>query len=157
MDGCISTPAGTLRVRVSDQGVRSVRFMDLPSRGSRTAPGGAHPFLQDALREIEMYFHGGLRRFTLTLDMHGTPFQRRVWTTVRRIPWGETRKYGDIARQIGSRGCRAVGGALRSNPLAILVPCHRVVSAAGVGGYSAGVERKVWLLRHEGWTPTREI
>lgn len=88
----------------------------------------------------------------LPVDVDGTPFQRRVWGALRRIPRGEVRTYGDIARAIGNpMSMRAVGAANGANPLPVVIPCHRVVAAGGkLGGYSGGLERKRWLLRLEG-------
>lgn len=88
----------------------------------------------------------------LPVDVDGTPFQRRVWDTLRRIPRGEVRTYGDIAHAIGNpMSMRAVGAANGANPLPVVIPCHRVVAAGGkLGGYSGGLERKRWLLALEG-------
>jgi methylated-DNA-[protein]-cysteine S-methyltransferase len=85
------------------------------------------------------------------LDLHGSPFQRAVWSALGEIPWGEVRSYGEIARLLGrAGGARAVGGANHENKVAILVPCHRVVQAGGrLGGYAAGLDVKRWLLAHE--------
>lgn len=119
------------------------------------------PLAEQALAALQSYFSGphgpaqadGLMA-ALPLAPAGTPFQRRVWASLRAIPPGQTRTYGELARELGT-SARAVGQACRTNPLAILVPCHRVVAAHGLGGYSGAVqgqelERKTWLLRHEG-------
>jgi methylated-DNA-[protein]-cysteine S-methyltransferase len=95
--------------------------------------------------------------FDLAVVMQGTPFQQRVWQALRDIPAGETRSYGQLAAHLGS-GARAVGNACRHNPVSIVVPCHRVVGAAGLGGYSGHTQgpvlrRKSWLLAHEGVLP----
>ena len=109
------------------------------------------PF-REVVRQLDEYFAGDRRAFDLPLAPRGTPFQRKVWTALRRIPWGETASYADIARRVGSpKGMRAVGGANGRNPIAIIVPCHRVIAADGtLGGYGGGLERKRFLLELEG-------
>lgn len=104
-----------------------------------------------ARAELEAYFAGTLRDFTLPLAPEGTPFQRRVWDALCRIPYGETTTYGEIAAALGiPRSSRAVGAAIGRNPIAIVIPCHRVIGRNGsLTGYAAGVERKRWLLAHE--------
>lgn len=102
------------------------------------------------------YFDGeidALDRIPVTLA--GTEFQRRVWDGLRRIPAGEAWSYARLAREIGNdQACRAVGSANGRNPVALVVPCHRVIAADGtIGGYSSGMDNKRWLLRHEGVTP----
>lgn len=109
------------------------------------------PF-RDVTQQLDEYFAGDRRAFDLPLALRGTPFQRRVWTALQEIPWGETASYADIARGVGSpKGMRAVGGANGRNPIAIIVPCHRVIAADGtLGGYGGGLERKRFLLELEG-------
>jgi methylated-DNA-[protein]-cysteine S-methyltransferase len=107
--------------------------------------------------QLGAYFADGRRGFDLPLGLKGTPFQRRVWGLMQAIPPGHTRTYGEIARELGSAP-RAVGQACRANPCPILVPCHRVVGAQGLGGFagdSSGhrIEVKRWLLDHEGAGP----
>jgi methylated-DNA-[protein]-cysteine S-methyltransferase len=106
--------------------------------------------------QLEAYFAGDLTDFDLPIEMHGTEFQRRVWAALREIPYGETISYGELARWVGNpKASRAVGLANGRNPVAIVVPCHRVIGADGsLTGYGGGLERKVWLLEHEGsWAP----
>ena len=107
--------------------------------------------LAQAREQLEAYFAGELRAFTLPLRARGTPFQQQVWQALTRIPYGETTSYGAIAAQIGMPGsARAVGAANGQNPIAIVVPCHRVIGANGsLVGYGGGLERKTWLLSHE--------
>ena len=105
-----------------------------------------------AVREqLTDYFAGRLQVFDLPLDAHGTPFQKRVWNELRRLPFGETISYGELARRIGQRGAsRAVGRANGQNPIAIIVPCHRVIGSNGnLTGFGGGMDRKRWLLDHE--------
>ena len=100
---------------------------------------------------LQAYFAGELRDFELPLAAGGTPFQQRVWRALCDIPYGETISYGELARRIGQpKAARAVGLANGQNPIAIVVPCHRVIGANGsLTGYGGGLERKRWLLAHE--------
>jgi AraC family transcriptional regulator of adaptative response/methylated-DNA-[protein]-cysteine methyltransferase len=102
--------------------------------------------------ELTEYFEGRRRSFDLPLDYPGTDFQRRVWEALQRIPYGQTRSYADLARELGVPGAaRAVGRANGLNRIAILIPCHRVVNAdGGLGGYGGGLWRKLRLLETEG-------
>jgi O-6-methylguanine DNA methyltransferase len=104
-----------------------------------------------AVAQLDDYFAGKRRRFTLPLDLSGTSFQRQVWQAIQKIPWGDTRSYLQIAKALGrSKASRAVGGATGSNPVAIIVPCHRVVGSCGkLIGYGGGLERKAALLALE--------
>jgi methylated-DNA-[protein]-cysteine S-methyltransferase len=108
--------------------------------------------LPAAVRQLGEYFDGRRRDFELPLVLQGTSFQRRVWQTLTEIPYGETWSYGQLAQRIGNpRASRAVGLANGRNPICILVPCHRVIGADGtLTGYGGGLERKQWLLAHEG-------
>ncbi|HIP53224.1 MAG TPA: methylated-DNA--[protein]-cysteine S-methyltransferase [Chromatiales bacterium] len=110
--------------------------------------------LASAIDQIQHYFDDPACAFDLPLNLRGTRFQRRVWMALREIPSGEIRSYGEIARRLGT-AARAVGNACRRNPVPIIIPCHRVVSSSGVGGYAGAVggrmlEIKRWLLAHEG-------
>ena len=109
------------------------------------------PLLQEAEEQLNEYFAGARREFDLPLAPKGTPFQKAVWAEMCRIPYGETRTYGQLAAAIGRpSACRAVGGACHSNPIAILQPCHRVVGRSGrLTGYAYGVEMKQYLLELE--------
>ncbi|MFN0130419.1 MAG: methylated-DNA--[protein]-cysteine S-methyltransferase [Verrucomicrobiales bacterium] len=109
------------------------------------------PFLV-AIEQLNEYFAGRRREFDVPLAAAGTDFQQRVWAALATIPFGETRSYGDIARSLGQPGAsRAVGLANGQNPISIIVPCHRVIGANGtLTGYGGGLERKRWLLEHEG-------
>ena len=112
-----------------------------------------------AATRLERYFAGDLAALDeQPVQLHGTAFQRRVWLALRAIPAGETRGYGELAATIGSpNSSRAVGAANGSNPVAIIVPCHRVIAADGsLHGYGGGLERKQWLLAHEG-APVRSV
>ncbi len=117
------------------------------------------PLLREAKRQLGQYFQRELKQFRLPLDLRGTEFQRRVWEALLSIPYGETRSYADIARAVGSPGAvRAVGSANGANPVAIIVPCHRVVASDGsLCGYGAGLEYKRILLSLEAGTAQQPL
>jgi methylated-DNA-[protein]-cysteine S-methyltransferase len=108
--------------------------------------------LPQAVRQLGEYFAGERRKFDLPLYMHGTEFQRQVWQQLTEIPFGETWSYGQLAKRLDNpSACRAVGLANGKNPIAIIVPCHRVIGADGsLTGFGGGLPRKQWLLAHEG-------
>lgn len=107
--------------------------------------------LLEAREQLLAYLAGRRRHFSLTLAPGGSEFQRQVWAALLRIPYGETRTYGDLARRLGREGAaRAIGAASGANPLPLLIPCHRVVAADGLGGYSSGPALKRRLLTLEG-------
>ncbi|MEW6583817.1 MAG: methylated-DNA--[protein]-cysteine S-methyltransferase [Actinomycetota bacterium] len=148
----IDSPVGPLTLVATRAALRAVRFAG--ERGEGPAPGGgavAHPVLAEAARQLGEYFAGERTAFDLPLDPVGTPFQRRAWMALRGIPYGATVSYGEQARLMGEPGkARAVGAANGRNPLAIVVPCHRVVGSDGsLTGFGGGVDVKAWLLRHE--------
>jgi methylated-DNA-[protein]-cysteine S-methyltransferase len=133
----------------SDCGIRAIRFDERgPADGRRNDD---HPLLFEAARQLRAYFWGQLIRFQLPLDMEGTEFQKRVWSTLETIPYGETRSYGQIAELLKRPSAvRAVGAANGSNPVPIVVPCHRVIGANGkLVGYGGGLPLKRWLLDFE--------
>lgn len=107
--------------------------------------------LSGVLRELKQYFEGKLRHFSIPLNPKGTLFQKRIWQALNNIPYGETCSYGEIAARVGvHKASRAVGRACNQNPIAIIIPCHRVVGKDGkLTGYSAGLEKKRWLLELE--------
>ena len=143
------SPLGVLALEASDEGVMGLSFGDRgPARVGVSARARSH--LDAAVEALDAYFAGTPPRLP-HLDVRGTPFQRAVWDALSAIPWGEVRTYGEIARLLGREGgARAVGFANGQNPVAILVPCHRVVAAGGrLGGYAGGIEVKRWLLAHE--------
>ncbi len=110
------------------------------------------PLLAEAIRQLTAYFEGTLRDFDLPLAPVGTPFQRAVWDELRRIPYGQTRSYGEIARRLGNpRATRAVGMANHKNPISIVIPCHRVIGGNGqLVGYASGLDIQRGLLSLEG-------
>lgn len=107
--------------------------------------------LAKARKELTAYYAGTLKEFKVPLAPEGTPFQQRVWRALLEIPFGETESYGQLARRIGSpNAARAVGLANGRNPIAIIIPCHRVIGSSGaLVGYGGGLPRKKWLLEHE--------
>ena len=149
------SPLGPLLLAASAQGLAGVWFED---QRYRPDPQGwpedpRHPVLQQAIAQLDAYFAGDLQRFDLPLDLgRGTPFQQAVWRALIDLAPGQTTRYGDLARGLGRpRAARAVGAAVGRNPLSIVVPCHRVLGAAGaLTGYAGGLERKQALLRLEG-------
>jgi methylated-DNA-[protein]-cysteine S-methyltransferase len=126
----------------------------LPDRPGPEIPRRETPVLALAARQLTEYFAGNRRVFDLPLAPVGTAFQRLVWTALLSISYGETRSYGEVARAIGRpRASRAVGAANAKNPIAIIVPCHRVIGASReLTGYAGGMAMKRWLLDHEGYT-----
>ena len=143
-------PDFPLLLVVSEALLLRVEFED-----AAPAPGWTrddnHPVVRETRRQLELYFAGRLRDFDLPLALHGTPFQQRVWRSLLGIPYGETRSYADIARHLAPASvARAVGQANAANPIAIIVPCHRVIAADGsLGGYGGGLHRKRFLLNLE--------
>lgn len=107
------------------------------------------PVLREAKRQLAAYFFGKLRQFDLPLHLEGTPFRLKVWEQLRQIPYGQVISYGELARRVGQPGAsRAVGGANRHNPIAIIVPCHRVIAADGtLGGYSGNCDGSAQIKR----------
>lgn len=122
------------------------------------AVSGPDPVLDGAAEQLAGYFAGTLRTFELPLAPEGTTFQRRVWSALERIPFGETRSYLDLALELGdAKLTRAVGTANGRNPLSIIVPCHRVIGSDGsLTGYAGGLPAKLLLLRLEGSSPEAE-
>ncbi len=146
----VDSPLGVLRVYSTEVGICSLLFDDgaLGRTGDRTERAGQLEHL--AAEQLREYFAGTRRAFDVPLDLAGTDFQRAAWAALCTIPFGETRTYSDEARIIGRpKAVRAAGSANGRNPVPILVPCHRVVAANGLGGFSSGIERKVILLEHE--------
>lgn len=120
-------------------------------QGATAAEASASPLLRLAQNQLDAYFRGGLREFSVPLSLRGSPFQCRVWSALQQIPFASSCAYRDIARQLGQpNAARAVGNANHGNPLALFIPCHRVLRSDGtLGGYAASVWRKRWLLTHE--------
>lgn len=142
----LKTPVGFIEVTGSEQGIRSLYFLDFKVRISRV-PHDLH----SCIKQLEEYFAGTRQCFSLKLDLTGSPFQLKVWQETLRIPYGKTLTYQELAIKLGNPNAfRAVGGANGSNPVSIIVPCHRVLGQNGkLVGYAGGLPRKKWLLEHE--------
>lgn len=156
----VPSPVGDLLLTATSEGLTRVYFerhrhmdaIDPASVPRAEAADGAGAILDAAAAQLGEYFAGARRAFDLPLAPRGSDFQRRVWALLGEIPWGTTISYGELARRHGDvLATRAVAGANARNPVSIVVPCHRVIGADGsLTGFSGGVERKRWLLRHEG-------
>ena len=153
------SPLGLLTLTASDTALTGVHFPHSPRvpplHEVERGPGGeerSSAVLERARQQLDEYFAGGRTAFDLPLDPAGSAFERRVWDALRAIPYGTTVSYSDLARRLGDmRTTRAVGAANGKNPIAIIVPCHRVVGSRGeLTGYGGGLDRKRWLLEHEG-------
>lgn len=149
----LSTPIGELVLVASDTALTAVHFPT--SRHGPPPPVGTereNEVLARAKQQLEEYFAGTRTAFDLPLAAEGSAFERRVWDLLRTIPYGTTTSYGALARRLGDvKATRAVGAANGRNPIPIIVPCHRVVGARGeLTGFGGGLERKRWLLEHEG-------
>lgn len=144
-----STPLGTMTLVGEGEAITG---LFLPGQRAPAVPESASPVLERGRAQLLEYIAGRRRVFTLPLCPAGTPFQRRVWAALSAIPWGETRTYGQIARNIGApKAARAVGQANHRNPIPIFIPCHRVIGAGGaLTGYGGGLELKRMLLQLEG-------
>jgi O-6-methylguanine DNA methyltransferase len=158
--GAVDSPFGSLRLAASERGIVRLLFPRGSGRGfsdwlAKSFRGAERvdwlPALDKARQELDEYFAGRRTEFTVPLDLRGTDFQLTVWRALCAIPYGQTRSYADVARDIARPSAvRAVGGANNANPVAILVPCHRVINADGtLGGYGGGLEIKRRLLALE--------
>jgi methylated-DNA-[protein]-cysteine S-methyltransferase len=144
----VDTPIGPLGLIASDAALQGVAF-----DGRTIRPEGKSPLLDEAASQLAAYFAGELVTFDLPLELNGTDFQRRCWLALATIPYGQTVSYGEQARRLGlgSEKARAVGAANGSNPLPLVLPCHRVIGADGsLTGFGGGLHVKRFLLEHEG-------
>jgi methylated-DNA-[protein]-cysteine S-methyltransferase len=139
------SPVGQLTIDEDDDAIVAIRWAD------EAPPGNGSPLLAEAVRQLAAYFAGALSQFDLPLMPAGSRFENRVWAAMQTIPFGETRCYGDLAATVGSAP-RPVGRACGKNPIPIVIPCHRVLAKAGLGGYSGagGLATKQRLLALEG-------
>jgi len=144
------SPIGPLGISIINGCVCGVDFLD-----RRTKPiASDDPMALETQRQLQSYFQNGSNQFSLPLELLGTDFQKRVWQALARIGQGDVRTYGEVANELNTSP-RAVGNACRSNPVPLIIPCHRVVSAHGIGGFAGAtagrrVDIKRWLLQHEG-------
>ena len=143
----VHSPMNWIEITGTNRGLRSLYFVEEKGVMDDNVPN----FMTDTVGQLDEYFHGQRRRFTIPLDMEGTNFQIQVWKELLKIPFGETRSYLDIALALGNKkSTRAVGAANGQNKISIIVPCHRVIGSAGkLTGYAGGLHRKQWLLGYE--------
>ena len=150
----MKSPVGRLKLVASDRGLAAILWENDDPQRVRLSPlaeSKEHPVLLETQRQLNEYFAGKREKFSLKFDCVGTEFQKEVWQALATIPFGETRSYGQIARQIGHpKAVRAVGAANGRNPISIIVPCHRVIGSNGkLTGFAGGLETKASLLRIE--------
>jgi methylated-DNA-[protein]-cysteine S-methyltransferase len=141
------SPIGIIEIVGNKQGVQTVNFVQRrPRGGSRPDPS-----LRPAVAQLDEYFRGRRREFSLALCLEGTEFQKKAWRLLAAIPFGETATYAEVAAAIGRpKALRAIGQANHRNPISIIIPCHRVIGHDGrLVGYGSGLWRKRWLLDHE--------
>jgi methylated-DNA-[protein]-cysteine S-methyltransferase len=141
------SPIGILEITGAEDGITGVHFVE-----KKTDPAPSIPLpLKDCCKQLYEYFVGNRREFSLILKLEGTPFQKRVWNQLMKIPYGKTLSYKKVAAAIGKENAvRAVGTANGRNNIAIIIPCHRVIAHDGtLGGYGGGLWKKEWLLKHE--------
>ena len=147
----LPSPLGDLWAEATDRGLSRLAF-GVPAEA---VPTGPHPLLEALAQQLDSYWAGRLRTFSVPLDLQGSPFQLKVWQGLLTIPWGKTRSYLEQASFLGDpKAVRAVASANGRNPVAIVVPCHRVIGSDGtLTGYAGGLGKKEFLLRHEGSLP----
>jgi O-6-methylguanine DNA methyltransferase len=154
----VHTPIGTLGVAATARGLRRIEFDARKIRPARGA-AEAQAHLASAVQQLREYFSGQRKEFNLPLDLQGTPHQLRIWRALCAIPYGETRTYGELARQVGlpTAAARAAGRACATNPAPVVVPCHRVIGGDGkLHGFGGGLPRKEALLKLEGSEAERQ-
>ena len=150
----MKSPVGRLKLVASKHGLAAILWENDDPKRVRLAPlveDKNHPVLLEAENQLNDYFAGKLKKFSLQFDFAGTEFQKKVWRALAAIPFGETRSYGEIAKQIRRpKAVRAVGAANGRNPISIMVPCHRVIGSNGkLTGFAGGLEIKAFLLKTE--------
>lgn len=155
-NGLYQSPLGLLTITSDGDFITSVLF---PKNESPLLVENTNGVIAACIAQLDEYFQGSRKVFNLPLNSGGTEFQRKVWDKVYEIPFGETKSYGDIANSLGdSKLSRAVGLANGANPIPIIIPCHRVVGSNGtLTGYAGGLDRKRWLLNHEGISFTTSV
>lgn len=154
----LTTPLGDLRAFADDQYLYRLEFclqekggVSFQQRMKANVLEGRTPVIDLLEKELQAYFQGKLKKFSVPLHIEGSVFQKTVWKELQKIPHGETRSYKDLAQALNDPlAVRAVGTANSQNNFPIIIPCHRVINADGkLGGYAGGVDRKEWLLKHE--------
>jgi methylated-DNA-[protein]-cysteine S-methyltransferase len=144
------SPIGTIEIIGNESGIRAVEFVKGTPPVDSSEP--VHPSIQDCYQQLQEYLEGDRKEFDVKLAPEGTEFQQKVWKELQKIPFGKTSSYLQLAEKIADKNAtRAVGSANGKNPIAIIVPCHRVIGNKGqLTGYAGGLWRKEWLLQHEG-------
>lgn len=147
----IRSPIGVLKLEATDEVLTAIRFGD-DNQNAVNQPELASAILEKARNQLKEFFDGQRQEFDIPLAPEGTDFERQVWDQLKNIPFGKSITYTQLAQKLGdSNKVRAVGRANGQNPLPIIIPCHRVIGANNkLTGYAGGVERKRWLLQHEG-------
>lgn len=150
----LKSPVGDLKLVASDKGLAAILWPNDDPKRVRLSPlteDHRHPVLKETERQLGEYFTGQRKAFDLPLDFAGTAFQQRVWNALLKIPYGQTRSYGEIAKDLGNaKAMRAVGAANGRNPISIVAPCHRVIGASGkLTGFAGGLKTKAFLLQLE--------
>ena len=146
LTGVCYSPLGDIVLTSDGTALTGLRFAE----ATNGKPAQDIPPLADACRWLDLYFSGARPDFTPRLAPRGTPFQQSVWRELLAIPYGHTVSYGHIAQRLQCRSAQAVGGAVGRNPIALIIPCHRVIGSDGhLTGYAYGLDRKQWLLSHE--------
>jgi methylated-DNA-[protein]-cysteine S-methyltransferase len=142
----LSSPVGTLKLQANEDAITSVSFWE-----GEIGNSDQHPLLSQCRQQLEEYFAGERRDFSVPMHLGGTAFQTKVWVALQNIPYGRTISYMDLSKRLGDiKAIRAVGTANGRNTIAIIIPCHRVIgSNAKLTGYAGGLWRKQWLLEHE--------
>jgi len=149
------SPIGVLAIRFEDSAVCELNFLHQAGCKAEAGRPTGTALMREVCVQLQGYFSSSTSPLSIPVRLKGTDFQQRVWRALQQIPAGEVRTYGGLAKQLHS-SARAVGNACRHNPVPIIVPCHRVVSAGGLGGFcgrteGAEVRLKRWLLKHEGF------
>lgn len=147
----IETPLGLMTVEATSRGVSRIRFLDENEEVLQDLP---NPHTMDAIEWLDNYFQGNSKLgFDFAIDLKGTPFQKQVWKELCKVKYGTVATYLDISERINNpKAIRAVGAANGQNPIALAIPCHRVIGSDGtLTGYAGGLGRKKWLLQHEGY------
>lgn len=144
----INSPIGLIEIKAGDEGIISVSFLDA-NEVEKTS--SENSLVKDCIDQINKYFQAELKVFNLTLDLRGTEFQKSVWNRLLQIEYGETISYNYLAEELGDmKKVRAAANANGQNPIALIIPCHRVIGSDGsLTGYAGGLWRKKWLLDHE--------
>ncbi len=145
----LETPIGLLKITANDKAIIAIKPIEVEK--NRSLSEDANELVKKCAQELKEYFAGQCTNFDLPLAPKGTDFQEQVWQTLQKIPYGETRTYGEVAQMMGKpKAARAIGMANHTNPILILIPCHRVIGVNGsLTGYAAGIENKKYLLELE--------